>query len=67
MNYWAAKSQLTDRVDGDDDGLGVKAGPRDMDVKLVDVARHEGERKPELAFEDIQTEVEVAEHGVAAP
>ena len=60
-------SKATNGVDGDDDGLGVKADPRDVDVKLVDVSGHEREGKPELSFENLQPEVEVAEHGVAAP
>ena len=45
----------------------MKADPRDVDVKLVDVSGHEREGKPELSFENLQPEVEVAEHGIAAP
>jgi hypothetical protein len=42
-------------------------GPRDVNVKLVDVSGDEGEGKAELPLENFKTKVKVAEHGVTTP
>ena len=57
----------TDGVDGDDDGLRGEPGPGHVDLQLVDVPGEEGERQLQLLLQHVQTEVQVAEHGVAAP
>ncbi len=45
----------------------MQSGPGDVNVQLVDVARHEGEGQAQLAFQHVQAEIEVTEHGVATP
>ncbi len=54
-------------IDRHYDRFGVEPGPRHVNVQLMDVPRNEGERQFQFPFEDIESQVKIAEVDVSAP
>ena len=56
-----------DGVDCENDWLSIEPGPGNVDLKLVNVTRHQTKGKMELFLQHVQSQVEVVEDGVSTP
>ena len=56
-----------DGVDCENDRFSIEPGPGNVNLKLVDVTRHQAEGEMELFLQHVQSQVEVVEDGVSTP